>query len=582
MKAVCLLVVFLVAKILVLAGRPIDISIWTPLAYFWQDLIVVLLFAGLDFVTQRRPWIGWLAYGLLVVYVAVNVPIACLLSTPMTWPLLRATRGTLADSIAYHVTWINMLRIILVLAVGAGLPILIRRLPIILPRRVKMTTSIAAMALILIGPMASAQVETMGLDRNPLIALITSAIPRVPAMELAGDWRTSPFENKRDTDLTGLRAAAAGRNVIVIHLESTGAQYLRPFGADEDPMPRLTALARQSIVFENAYTTYPETIRSFFAVQCSTFPALDTQPEDYEHVQTPGLAQTLEDAGYRTGLFHSGRFMYLGMESVIRNRGYQTLEDAGDIGGVRESSFGIDEPSTVRRILSWIDAAPHDRFFVSYLPIAGHHPYATSTRGAFPEDTEIGRYRNALHEADAALGQLLDGLRKRGLLNNTLLVLFGDHGEAFGQHPGNYGHTLFIYEENIHVPLIFSAPGLFKEHTEVARVASLVDVTPTILDLLGLSRPAAYQGRSLLEDRSQMALFATDYSLGFLGLRDGRWKLIHELESGRSWLYDLSTDPQESCNLADRFPERAAEYRQHLLRWSAAQKYRIKAEINKA
>jgi hypothetical protein len=93
--------------------------------------------------------------------------------------------------------------------------------------------------------------------------------------------------------------------------------------------------------------------------------------------------------------------------------------------------------------------------------------------------------------------------------------------------------------------------------------------------LLGLSRPTEYQGRSLLEDQSQMALFATEYSLGFLGLRDTQWKVIYELESGHSWLFDLSTDPDERQNLADRYPERVAEYRQHLLRWSAAQKYLI-------
>ena len=229
----------------------------------------------------------------------------------------------------------------------------------------------------------------------------------------------------------------------------------------------------------------------------------------------------------------------------------------------------------MRRILSWIDAAPREPFFVSYLPVAGHHPYATMSSGPFPERTEIDRYRNALHEADAALGQLQDGLRERNLLDNTLLVLFGDHGEAFGQHSGNYGHTLFIYDENVRVPLIFAAPGLFHEPVRVTRVASLVDASPTILDLLGLSRPAEYQGRSLLEDQSQMALFATEYSLGFLGLRDAQWKVIYELESGHSWLFDVCVDPDERQNLADRYPERVAEYRQHLLRWSAAQKYLI-------
>jgi glucan phosphoethanolaminetransferase (alkaline phosphatase superfamily) len=575
-KAICLLAVFVVAKILILAGRPMDLSVWTPVAYVWQDVLVVLIFAGMDFATRKRPKIGWVIYGLLALYVAVNVPIACVLSTPLTWPLLRATRGTLADSIAYHVTWINVLRMSSVLAVGAALPVILRRRPMVMSMPMRLAAVMISLFIILAGPWASGRVETAGLDRNALVALVTTAIPRVSASDSTGDWRANPFGgDKPGESLSWLSRQAAGRNVIVIHLESTGAQYLRPYGAAADPMPHLTALARQGILFENAYTAYPETIRSFFAVQCSTFPALDTRPEDYEHVQTSGLAHVLADAGYRTGLFHSGRFMYLGMESVIRNRGYQTLEDAGDIGGERESSFGIDEPSTVRRILSWIDTSPREPFFVSYLPVAGHHPYATMSPGPFPEKTEIDRYRNALHEADAALGQLLDGLRERNLLDNTLLVLFGDHGEAFDQHSGNYGHTLFIYDENVRVPLIFAAPGLFHEPVRVTRVASLVDAAPTILDLLGLSRPAEYQGRSLLEDQSQMALFATEYSLGFLGLRDTQWKVIYELESGHSWLFDLSTDPDERQNLADRYPERVAEYRQHLLRWSAAQKYLI-------
>ena len=93
-------------------------------------------------------------------------------------------------------------------------------------------------------------------------------------------------------------------------------------------------------------------------------------------------------------------------------------------------------------------------FFVTYLPIAGHHPYATTTRGPFTDPGELGAYKNALLEADRSVAALLDGLRERGLDRRTLVVVFGDHGEAFGQHPGNFGHTQFIYEENVRVPLI--------------------------------------------------------------------------------------------------------------------------------
>src|SRR5204862_2845536 len=143
----------------------------------------------------------------------------------------------------------------------------------------------------------------------------------------------------------------------------------------------------------------------------------------------------------------------------------------------------------------------------SYLPIAGHHPYTTPSPGPFPGSKDIDRYRNALHYADAALGQLMKGLRSRGLDKKTLFVITGDHGQAFGQHDGNFGHTLFLYEENVRVPYLIAAPGLTREGERVARVASVVDTAPTVLDLLGIPAPDGYQGRSLLEGKTDLALF---------------------------------------------------------------------------
>ena len=146
---------------------------------------------------------------------------------------------------------------------------------------------------------------------------------------------------------------------------------------------------------------------------------------------------------------------------------------------------------------------------------------------------------------------------------------------AFGQHDGNYGHTLFLYEENVRIPYMIVAPGLTGAEERVARVASVIDTAPTVLDLLGIEAPHGYRGRSLLDAQTNVALFCTDYSLGLLGLRDGRWKLIHELESGRSRLYDLEEDSEEKRDVAGLHPERLAAYQDHLLRWAAAQKYRI-------
>jgi hypothetical protein len=574
MRALSLFLVFVTAKVLALAGRDLPPSPWAPLAYFWQDALVALAFAGVDWLLRRHPRVAWALYGAGVGYAALNVPLVCLLSTPLTWPLLRATGGTIADSIAHHVSAANLLRVGCVLAAGALLPRLLRPAVARIPSRLRVAVVALTAVVLPLGPLAAARVPTGGMHRNALAVLVTSALPRVLAADAAGDWSLSPLGGAPAEDLSRLRGRAAGRNVVVVHLESTGAAYLAPYGAAEDPMPQLTELSRQSLLFENAYTTYPETIRSFFATQCAVYPALDTRAEDYEPARGPSLAAVLAAHGYRTGLFHSGRFRYLGMEEALRNRGYRTREDAGDIGGERESSFGIDEASTVRRMLAWIDGRPGEPFLLTYMPIAGHHPYDAPGAGPFPDEREVDRYRNALHYADDSLAALLRGLRERGLEGRTLFVICGDHGEAFGQHQGNYGHTLFLYEENVRVPLLVAAPGLI-EGVRVRRVASLVDLAPTVLDLLGLPVSGEYQGRSLLGGEARMALFCTDYSLGLLGLRDGRWTMIHELDSGRSQLFDVEADPEEKFDLAGRMPERTAVYREHLLRWAAAQKYRV-------
>jgi lipoteichoic acid synthase len=231
------------------------------------------------------------------------------------------------------------------------------------------------------------------------------------------------------------------------------------------------------------------------------------------------------------------------------------------------------------------------RFFLTYLPIAGHHPYATPDRGPFPATAEIDQYRNALHYGDVSLGALVEGLRARGLDQNTVWVIYGDHGEAFRQHDGNYGHTFFLYEENVHVPFLIAAPGglssvprgVLHGQERVRQVVSLVDTAPTILELMGIAPPKNYQGRSMLgggvddelpsaPDRAHTALFFTDYSLGLLGLRDGRWKFIYETGSGRVRLFDLEGDPRETVDVSARETTRTSRYARVVRAWSSAQK----------
>jgi hypothetical protein len=158
-KATSLLMVFVVAKLLVLVCHGVALSPWAPGAYFWQDVLAALLFAAFDWCIRRAQWLGWGVYALLTVYVAVNVPIACTLATPLTWPLLRATRGTLADSIGHHVTLINLARMAVVLIVAAAAPFVVKRICSVLSLRLRAALVAAAAVSLPLGPLAAARLN---------------------------------------------------------------------------------------------------------------------------------------------------------------------------------------------------------------------------------------------------------------------------------------------------------------------------------------------------------------------------------------------------------------------------------------
>ena len=572
LRSVCLFAVLLAARAATLVGRDVPVSPWTPLAYLWQDVLVALLFFVVDS-RLKRPRVAWIVYAALVAYVAINVPVTRVVSSPLTWTVLRAARGPLADAILHYVTPVNLAALAVPVVVGIALPLLLRRRRLQAPR----LALAAALVVVVAGPVATSRLDTRGAHRNAFGALAATSFSRLSAARGAEeDWRASPFESRPGDDLSRLRGSMHGRNVILVILESTGARHLGLYGATPDPMPTLTALAQQAVVFERAYAVYPESIKGLFATLCSQYPAFDTAPEIYADVACTALPSTLRAAGYRTALFHSGRFVYLGMRPVIERRGFDLMEDAGSIGGHLDSSFGVDDGSTVRRVLQWIDSLDgKSPFFVAYLPTSGHNPYVTSVPGPFRKDQDFWRYMNALHEGDEALRALVEGLRSRGLAENSLFVVFGDHGEAFGEHAGNFAHTFHVYEENVRVPLVMAAPGAIAQPQRVGNIASVIDAAPTILDLLGLHAEPSHQGTSLLAADSRMALFYTDYSIGWLGLADGCWKYLYEIDSQRSHLFDLCTDPGETRERTTDHADRVARYRDRVVAWARTQKDRI-------
>lgn len=550
----------LLAKTLILTSIGLPFAAADVLAFFWQDIATAAI-VGVTLAGLRPRAVAPALCGAVIAYVAVGVPIAAVLGSPLTWTMLRAARGALSDSIRHHLTLQNLG---LILAVcGAGL--LGMRIAGALTNRLRVTAGTLLLGAMAMGIWASPRVDTIGLDRNALTALLPRA-RIVGAASADAAARRSPFPEPHDQatgiDLASYLGAARGMNVLLIVLESTGAQYLKAYGAPDDPMPTVTGLATHALVYDRAYAAYPESVKGLYATLCGRMPIPGRTAEEHAALPCASIARSFGQAGYRTGLFHSGRFAYLGMAELLRDKGFARLEDAGAIGGHARSSFGVDESAAVDRILAWIDdggaATP---FFAAYLPVAGHHPYATSRPGPFAADTDMNRYRNALHEADEAVGQLLQGLRDRGIDRRTMVMIVGDHGEAFGQHQGNMGHSLFIYEENVHVPWMVAVPGRTGRSARVSSVASLVDVPSTLRDLAGLGDEAVDEGRGLGRRDDPIALFFTDYSLTRAGLRDGCWTYLYEADADRSQLFDVCGDPGQTHDRHTDEPLRVAAYR---------------------
>jgi len=564
-------------------ARAVGASAWFVLASLAEDLKLVAGYALLVAVVEvfgraypARAKLGTVGIAVLNAslgfWMVLNIPVARFFSTPLTYSLLHATGSALGDSIAGYLSLPNIGLPVLVWVGGQAFACWVRpRLHISL--RWTVALSVVALVELTLSPTANRKVDTLGLHRNAVVAVAESTFSRV----FLGAGATRPSLSSEECSSAGavtdtslvlgdLAGLARGRSVVWVILESTGARALTSYGASRAAMPNLDQLARQAVIFDHAYSVYPESIKGLFSVLCSSEPEARSEASDYAVGKVPcrSIADEMAQAGYRTGLFHSGWFAYLGMRAVVEGRGFGELHDAGTIASPFRTSFGVDDRATADRFLAFVDGVPSGQpFFALFMPIAGHHPYHAPGDGPrpFPDQEDKDAYANDLHMADEAFGRLRQGLRDRGRDEGTIYVVFGDHGEAFREHDGNIAHALFLYEENVRVPLLIAAPGVLPVARRIQGDASLIDLAPTTLALAGLHVPAQYQGRSLLGSPARVARFATEQAVRRVGLRDGQWKFILDEDSGRAQLFDLTTDPEERRNLATEHTDLVNHYR---------------------
>jgi lipoteichoic acid synthase len=159
-------------------------------------------------------------------------------------------------------------------------------------------------------------------------------------------------------------------------------------------------------------------------------------------------------------------------------------------------------------------------------------------------------------------------LRDRGLAEDTLVVITGDHGEAFGDPHHQRGHGFTVYEEDVNVPLIFWNPRLFPGGQRLGTIGGHVDLSATVADLLGIPPSKDWQGYSLFApDRPPRTYFLASIGEYLFGVREGKWKYTFEATSGREFLTDLTVDPDELENVAKSETPVCNELRRRIAAW---------------
>ncbi len=348
-------------------------------------------------------------------------------------------------------------------------------------------------------------------------------------------------------------------NVLLVTLDTTRADHVGAYGYAKAETPVLDSLARNGVRFANAYCATPLTLPSHCSILTGTYPLRHKVRNNgayYLADQSVTLAERLKEKGYATAAFvasfNTDSRFGLGQGFDVYDDRFEDDEMLKAFKSERKGDKVADA------FLSWLDARPRDRFFSWVHFFDPHAPYdpPAAYRDRFPGDPYDGEIAFMDHE----LGRIIDALKAKNVLDRTLIVLAGDHGESLGEH-GESDHGIFIYDATMKVPLILSAPGHLPRGAVVDARVRLIDIMPTILDGLKVAVNPEVQGTSLLpfvEGAGKESLpcylesFYPTETFGWselVGLVDAGRKFIR---APRSELYDLEKDPGEVKDLVSR------------------------------
>jgi arylsulfatase A-like enzyme len=364
-------------------------------------------------------------------------------------------------------------------------------------------------------------------------------------------------------------AASAQTPVILISIDTLRADHLGP------RTPNINSFAEHGVAFTHAETQVPFTLPSHTALMTSTYPFHNGVEENAGKVpeNLTTLASVLKTHGYQTGAFIGSIFLekQLGLD-----RGFDTydspfsFEAFSKLSGTMLFAGGPHNPYSVRErrpgalVLraanQWLAARKGQPVFLFVHLFDVHQPW------------RLGAYDAEVQSVDQLLGNFRQTLQRDGWWDRSLVIVTADHGEGLGDH-GESDHGYFVYESTLHVPLIVHWP----ENARTANIhpdepVGLIDVAPTVLDLLRIPAPATFEGRSFLDGAPRPVVSESTYArdcFGWATLRAIREGVMKYIEAPKPELYNLAKDPGEKTNLIHADPATAARLRADLLKITA-------------